>query len=251
MDCTIGWVKIKNGYILFKNRDFFSNFKLHNMLFFRKGALGLQHKKFFGYTAGVNIHGVGIVVAGSNFDVMTKKKPIRMWPVCKYALERSKTAEEAKNIIIGEFKKQNPTSGGNTIVSDLKKAFVIENTGRDIVCGNCKDFIVRTNHFIMLKNKYPLSNSKGDNESSFKRYDTANMFLKKNRIVNVSYICKILRSHIPKKGNNSICRHGSKMKTVSSIIFYVKKDKILVYSVLNQNPCEREFEVIELQTTIA
>lgn len=247
MECTIGWVKTKDGYILFKNRDFFTNYKLQDALFMKDKVIGIQHINFWGYSAGINEHGVGIVVAGSGFDGMTKKKPIRMWPICKYALENSKTAKTAKEIVAKEFLKQKPTEGGNTIIADRKTAFVLENTGHDIEVQRGHAHIYRTNHFILLKNKYPLSVTKPKNIASLTRYQTITNFFEKNNPRKVDNIIKALKNHDPSKGENSICRHGKQTKTISSIIFKLQKRKISVYFCLNGNPCENKYDRIELQ----
>ena len=63
MECTSGWIRTKNGFIVFKNRDrkpeekILSNFfnKKHNLITF-------EDKKFKGCWLGINKH-IGIVVS--------------------------------------------------------------------------------------------------------------------------------------------------------------------------------------------
>lgn len=61
--CSIGWVKLKDSWILFKNRDRAAGEPKEN-IFIQDGILvGFGDKKFPGLWAGMNKYGVGVTSA--------------------------------------------------------------------------------------------------------------------------------------------------------------------------------------------
>ena len=236
--CSIGWIKTKEGYILFKNRDTNKKYLRDNL--FKKtenvAEVGYMSGRK-GCWIGVNKYGIGFTSAKGPYIEIQEgfSSWIKFNELGEKILKSEKKLERAVKRFIREYKKQKIGESANILLCDKNKTFLLE-----CCCGNVKikaysRYAVKTNHFELIKR----FNQSKSLPLSVKR-------LKKIREVMRNHIPKTAEELIPllryhNDSEEDVCRKG-KIMTVGSAVFEVTDESVIVNYVLNGSPCEGKYK---------
>lgn len=247
MGCTTGAKVLDNGksVVVFKNKDFkvISHSDIismeHTHAFGVRGVdLGTQ--KIAGFSIGVNQY--GLVVVNSNV-LSTSDPPYDL--VTERIILEARTINEAIKICENEIQGSRNYQWCNMVIATPKHLAAIEMKSSDLAIARSSDFLVRTNHHLILNTIEEVLNSdldKGlrDIKNSEARYKSAEMMLKD--VSGVNEILSLLKFH---QQEASICRHGQNtvqdlgFTTVYSYIVTIQMEKHpqIYFDVVKGPPC--------------
>ncbi|MBU2633984.1 MAG: C45 family peptidase [Nanoarchaeota archaeon] len=237
MGCTIGWIKTKSGFVMFKNRDrdpeenVLSNFILKD-----NGLTTFEDKKFRGCWFGINKY----------FGITNTLGPYGGVPVgytCenenlelnKIVLQRAKSVEEATKLYQQLFFEQKIGQSYNVFICDSKQANIIELVLNKSNVKTFENSVFRTNTFFSMT-EYNINPKIV--EGSVQRLEKL-LELVRN-VESAEDVIPILRFH-SKNGLENICRHDYGV-TVGSTVLESRGDKAIIYYLLNKSPCKGEYE---------
>lgn len=230
--CSIGWIRLRDGYLLFKNRDRPEGEEKANYIE-EDGILAFKDRSEPGIWLGVNRHGVGVATAwGPDVNVRKGLEPDN-FRLLEEILRSAKGREEAEKA----FLESAPELGRsyNVIIADARAATEIEYMrGRKSV-HSAEDFLVKTNHFTRME-ELNIPGRRLDN--SRERL----IFLGKEAkdAEKAEDLIPVLGHHA-KERIRDVCRH-EESETVATAILEVKDDVRALYC-LNIPPHENRFEV--------
>jgi hypothetical protein len=242
MGCTVGVAFLPAGVLAFKNRDLGKKYITRRMytfettpLFRALRGINLKQECLEGVSIGVNRY--GIVVA--NTHVATT--PHMTYDMLCEEILRSARARRDIPRIVTEFMNEHSLQGGRIMVVGLRWGYLVEVYGHEYRLETLRGHRAITNHFSLIPRRRKGLNKPGT--SSLTRLKTAGRLLKD--IKNIGEIKSLLRSHIPAKSGNSICRHDPACATESSHIISIGKEHI-TWSSLVGNPCEHDYQTMEV-----
>jgi hypothetical protein len=255
LGCTTGAKIFKDEQILvvFKNKDFKVKNYIDKLSFEHPHAFGIRGQnlhiqKAAGFSIGVNQY--GLVAVNSNI-LATSDFPYDL--ITERVVSEAKNTEEAIRICEQEVQTMD-YQWCNMIIATPQQLVAIEITSSEIATEQSKDYLVRTNHHLILKTNEAIIEADPDKERrniehSEIRFKKADKFLKVAS--DVEDIVAFLRSH----HNVGICRHGRSTfqdllyTTVYSYLIMIdfKKSPKIVFNVAKGPPCRSRFVKFNLE----
>jgi hypothetical protein len=247
MGCTTGAKILDNGrtVIVFKNKDFkvishSDKISMEHTHAFGVRGVDLGTQKIAGFSIGVNEYGLVAV----NSNILSTSDPPYDLLTERIVLE-ARTIEEAINICEHEIQEARNYQWCNMVIATPKQLAAIEMKSSDLAIARSSDFLVRTNHHLILNTIEEVLNSdpnKGLREikNSEIRYKKAEKML--DDVSDVDEIPSLLRFH---QEEASICRHGQNtvedlgFTTVYSYIatIQIEKHPQINFDVIKGPPC--------------
>jgi len=232
--CSIGWLKLKDSWILFKNRDRSAGESKENILIKDNTLIGFGDKKFPGLWIGMNKYGVGVTSAyGPIKDVPEVLNP-ENFNASEEVLRKCWTAEEGVVLYLELAK--NIGRSFNVLIADSSRAITLELILKDSSRVDFNKIAAKTNYFTELK-KY--NNDKEKTDRSAARLGKLTQLLPE--VKNADDLIKVLGFHSESNEYENICRHD-KSETVASAIFEVKDKQVKVFYSLNEFPHNKNFK---------
>ena len=154
MDCTIGWIKTKEGCILFKNRDTKKEYLKDNLFQKTKQLVKIGYKSGRkGCWIGVNKYGVGLTSAKGPYRNIPEgySSWLKFNEIGEKVLKKAKDVEDALNLFVKDYKKQKIGETANILLCDKNKAYLLEFCLENIRIKSYFRFVFRTNHFELTK----------------------------------------------------------------------------------------------------
>ncbi|MFX0050087.1 MAG: carcinine hydrolase/isopenicillin-N N-acyltransferase family protein [Candidatus Hermodarchaeota archaeon] len=247
MGCTTGAKILNNGHIviIFKNKDFKTpdhsdTISLEHTHAFGVRGVDLGTQKVAGFSIGVNQYGLAVV----NSNVLSTSDPPYDILTERIVLE-ARTIEEAIKICKKEIQGAQNYQWCNMVIATPKQLAGIELKSSDLAIAQSSDYVVRTNHHLILRSTEEILSSdqnKGprDIKNSEIRYKNAEKMLKNASSVNE--IFSLLKFH---QEEASICRHGQNTvidvgyTTVYSYVLtiHMEKHPQIYFDVVKGPPC--------------
>ncbi|MFX0122205.1 MAG: carcinine hydrolase/isopenicillin-N N-acyltransferase family protein [Candidatus Hodarchaeota archaeon] len=250
MECTTGAKIFNDGQslIVFKNKDFRVKSHSDELSFNHSHAFGvrgvnLRIRKPAGFSIGVNQY--GLVAVNSNI-LATLDSPYDL--ITERIVLEAKTVDEAVNICKQEVQGRIRYQWCNMVVATPKQLVAIELTSSEFATSQSNDYLVRTNHHLILKTNEAIIEADPDKEKQ-------NIINSKIRLKEVDRVLKVasevedifslLKSH----PEAAICRHGRSSiqdlsyTTVYSylIVINIEKRLKIVFNVAKGPPCQHTF----------
>ena len=258
MSCTTGAKIFQDEQILavFKNKDFKVKNYIDKLSFEYSHAFGvrgqnLRTQEAAGFSIGVNQY--GLVAVNSNI-LATSDSPYDL--ITERIVLEAKNTDEAITICEEEIRTKD-YQWCNMVIATPQQLAAIELTSSEIATEQSKDYLVRTNHHLILKTNEAIIEADHDKERSNIVHSEIR-FRKTDKFLNVSSdvedIVPFLRSH-HKAG---ICRHGRSIfqdlsyTTVYSYLIMIdfKKGLKIGFNVAKGPPCRSRFVKLNLEFPI-
>ena len=243
IECTVGVIHIPGGILFFKNRDLQRDYLVNRLtvlqstpeVYALKGA-NLKTNELEGISIGINKHKICVAnthVASSNdvtYDIL-----------CERLLDQAERKSDIPQIV-KSFMDENAVQGGRILVASPAWTYLIEVFEKEFQLQEVEGNIAITNNFTLISHQ--AKKSKIREESSLNRLEVASRLVKD--ISNIGILKSMLRSHIPEKGELSICNHQEEGGgTESSHIIQIQGDYI-GWSSLVGFPCENDYSTVQL-----
>ena len=241
--CTVGVIHIPGGILFFKNRDLAREYLVNRITVFQstpeihtlKGA-NLKTGELEGVSIGVNRF--GICVANTHVVSTTD---VTYDVLCERLLNEAQKKEDVSRIV-ADFMKRHTLQGGRILVSSPQWAFLVEVFRKVFeikeIEGNC----IITNTFSLIPDQ--VERPKVREKSSTTRLEVAGRMIE--HVSSINRLKSMLRSHVPEKGDLSICNHRQDGGgTESSHIIQIQGDYI-GWSWLIGHPCENDYCTVQL-----
>jgi len=224
-ECTVGIVRVPGGMLFFKNRDLGAEYLANKLTMVQSTTevhalkgVNFKTKELEGVSIGVNKHKVCVAnthvatTDGTTYDVL-----------CESLLDLTQRKSDVPQIV-ADFMRDNTVQGGRILVSSPAWTFLIEVFKKEYQVGEIETSIVITNDFSLICH-HPERAIIRD-VSSLKRLEVASSMIKSIR--NIGMLKSMLRSHIPEKGELSVCNHQQDggVAELKAVISYKFKDLI-------------------------
>ena len=243
--CTVGVIHIPGGILFFKNRDLAREYLVNRITVFQstpeihtlKGA-NLQTGELEGVSIGVNRY--RICVANTHIASTTD---VTYDILCERLVNEAQQQRDVPRIV-EDFMRHNTVQGGRILVSSPDWTYLIEVFKNVFKLKEIEADFVITNSFSLMPHQ---EGRKARQESSTNRLHVANRMIK--NISSINALKSMLRSHVPEKGDLSICNHRQDGGgTESSHIIHIQGNSIS-WSSLMGHPCENDYHIIQLFQT--
>ena len=242
-ECTVGVVHIPGGILFFKNRDLQREYLVNRLTVFQSTpkthilkGVNLKTKNVEGVSIGVNKY--KICVANTH---IVSTQDVTYDILCKRLLDSAQSTSDIPQIV-GDFMGHNTVQGGRILVSSPGWTYLVEVFKNEFRMQEIETTAAITNSFSLISHQAEKPEVR--KQSSANRLEVANRMIKD--ISNIGHLKSMLRSHIPEKGNLSICNHGQDgMGTESSHIIQIQGDYI-GWSSLVGYPCENDYSTVQL-----
>ncbi|MFW9997562.1 MAG: carcinine hydrolase/isopenicillin-N N-acyltransferase family protein [Candidatus Odinarchaeota archaeon] len=208
MGCTVGAKIIGQTLLVFKNKDFKVESHSDKLSMEHSHAFGvygvdLGTQQMAGFSIGVNHHGLAAV----NTNVLTTRAQLYDLITERIVLE-ARTVDDAIEICEQEIQGPTRYQWCNMVVATPEELVAIELTSSDLATVRSSDYVVRTNHHLILKTADTIIDSDPDLDqhaisNSQIRYHNAEEVLKTT--TSAEEIHSLLKSHHQEA---AICRHG-------------------------------------------
>lgn len=227
--CSIGWVKLEDSWLLFKNRDRRADEPKQNYFFQDEEVFGFGDKRFEGFWFGANYKGLGIAAAYGPVNNELKDPMSECFWLVEKTLRKHSKAEEAVKFFVEEGKHLKKSF--NLIIADREKAVELELFNGNYSIEIHEDKVFKTNHFTMM-DKLNLDGNQKRVEISKARLKR---FVKLAKCIKCVEDVKTVLSYHSENELESMCRH-SKTQTIASAIFKFKDSGIEGWYVLDDFP---------------
>ena len=241
--CTVGVVHIPGGRLFFKNRDLAGKHLANRITVWQSTSdlhalkgVNLQTGALEGVAIGVNRHRVCVanthVVSTSDvtYDIL-----------CEQLLLDAREGPDVPRIV-SAFMDQHAVQGGRILVSGPEWSFLVEVLGRRFEVQAIQGSFIITNSFSLLPHQEKSADVR--QQSSASRLQVAGGMLP--NIAHIGALKSMLRSHLPAKGELSICNHRQDGGgTESSHIIQVQGDYV-GWSSLIGFPCESDYHTAQM-----
>ncbi|MBL7162963.1 MAG: hypothetical protein ISS57_10185 [Anaerolineales bacterium] len=243
IECTVGVVHISGGILFFKNRDLQREYLANRLtvvqstpeVYALKGV-NLKTKELEGVSIGVNRH--KICVANTHVE---STDDVTYDVLCERLLDQVRSKSDVPRIV-NDFVSHNALQGGRILVSSPGWMYLIEVFKNAFQVQEIETSIAITNNFSLISHQ--AERPKVREESSVNRLEVASRMIKD--ISNIGMLKSMLRSHIPGKGELSICNHQQDGGgTESSHIIQIQGDYV-GWSSLVGHPCENDYCTVQL-----
>jgi len=244
--CTVGVIHIAGGILFFKNRDLAREYLINRTTTFQstpdihtlKGA-NLKTAELEGVSIGVNRHKVCV----ANTHVVSTTD-VTYDVLCERLVTEAQKREDVPRIV-KDFMKHQTMQGGRILVSSPEWTYLIEVFKDVFEMDEIEGNFVMTNTFSLIPHQ-----AEGPDAllaSSANRLEVASRMIKS--ISSINALKSMLRSHIPDKGDLSICNHRQDGGgTESSHIIRIQGDQTDWSSSIGF-PCENDYHTIQLFQT--
>lgn len=240
--CTVGVIHVPDGILFFKNRDLSGEYHAHRITAFESTTDGhvlkgvnLRTKALEGVSIGVNRH--RICVANTH---VVSTADVTYDLLCEQLVHQAQTRKDVPRLV-EEFMACHTVQGGRILVSSPRWTFLIEVLGGRYELQAIDDNFVMTNTFTLLPPT--AERPKVREQSSASRLQTAKEMIK--TISGIGALKSMLRSHLPEKGELSICNHRQDGGgTESSHIIHIQGDYV-GWSSLVGLPCENDYHGVQ------
>ena len=241
--CTVGVIHVPGGILLFKNRDLRGDYLANRITVFQSTpeihilkGVNLKTKELEGVSIGVNRH--KICVANTHIVSTTD---VTYDVLCERLVNEAQEKEDVARIV-KDFKDHNIVQGGRILVSSPEWTFLVEVFKNLFKMQEIEGNFVITNSFSLISHE--VERPKVREQSSANRLQVANRMIK--TISSVNTLKSMLRSHVPEKGELSICNHRQDGGgTESSHIIQIQGDYISWSSLIGY-PCESDYHTMQL-----
>ncbi len=241
--CTVGVVHIPGGILFFKNRDLGSEYLTNRITVFQstpeihalKGA-NLQTGELAGVAIGVNRHKICVAnthivsTADTTYDVLCER-------LVNEARERADVPR-----IVADFMARNTVQGGRILVSSPEWSYLVEVLGKEFELKELETDFVMTNSFSLISYTGERPGVRGPSSAS--RLEVGRRMIQ--HVSNAGALKSMLRSHVPEKGELSICNHRQDGGgTESSHIIQIQGEHV-DWSASIGYPCESDYHTTQL-----
>ncbi|NOY06403.1 MAG: hypothetical protein GXO82_07205 [Chlorobi bacterium] len=241
--CTVGVVHVSGGILFFKNRDLQREHLVNKLTVFQSNpevyalkGINLKAEELKGISIGVNKH--KICVANTH---VVATEDVAYDVLCEALLSQARERRDVPQIV-GDFMRHNAVQGGRILVSSPGWTYLVEVYRKAYRIQEIETDIAITNSFSLLPNGAEMPEIW--KRSSDNRLEVANTMIKE--IDDIDGLKSMLRSHIPEKGDLSICNHREDGGgTESSHIIQVKGDYV-AWSSLVGYPCKHDYNTVQL-----
>jgi len=243
IECTVGVVHIPDGILFFKNRDLQREHLVNRLTVVQSTpdvyalrGVNLKTNELEGVSIGINKH--KICVANTHVE---STDDVTYDILCERLLEGAQKKIDVPQIV-NNFMRDNAVQGGRILISSQGWSYLIEVFKKEFEVQEIEGSMAITNNFSLIS--HPAARPKIREESSVKRLETASKMIK--GVSNMGTLKSLLRSHIPEKGELSICNHQQDGGgTESSHIIQIKGDYV-GWSSLIGYPCENDYRTVQL-----
>jgi len=241
--CTVGVIQLPGGILFFKNRDLAGEYLVNRITVFQsnpethtlKGA-NFKTKGLEGVSIGVNRHKICVT---NTHIATTADVPYDV--LCERLVNEAQRKKDVPRIV-KDFMNHNRVQGGRILVSSPEWTFLIEVFKNILEIKEIEGNLVVTNSFSLLSHKEERPEVR--EQSSANRLEVASKMI--NSISNIKALKSMLRSHIPEKGELSICNHRQDGGgTESSHIIQIQGNYV-GWSSLTGYPCENDYHTVQL-----
>ncbi len=241
--CTVGVVHIPGGILFFKNRDLASEYLTNRITVFQstpeihalKGA-NLQTGELVGVAIGVNRHKICVAnthivsTADVTYDIL-----------CERLVNEARERVDVPRIV-ADFMARNTVQGGRILVSSPEWSYLVEVLGKESELQELKADFVMTNSFSLIS--YTGERPEMRVQSSANRLEVGRRMIQ--HVSNTGALKGMLRSHVPEKGELSICNHRQDGGgTESSHIIQIQGGYV-DWSASIGYPCESDYHTTQL-----
>ncbi len=243
IECTVGVIHAPSGILFFKNRDLAAKYLLDRTTTWISTpdvhalrGTDLQTGSGAGVSIGVSRQGLCV----ANTHVLST--PDATYDLlCERLLHDARKPDDVQTLVAG-YMAQHTVQGGRILVSSPHWTFLVEVLGNEFeieeIEGNC----VITNSFSLLP--HLVERPAIREQSSETRLQVATRMI--GAINSTGALKSMLRSHLPEKGELSICNHRQDGGgTESSHIIQVQGSAIS-WSSLIGFPCENDYRTVHL-----
>ena len=241
--CTVGLTHLPDGILFFKNRDLAREHHAHQIAAFASTAdvhvlkgVNLKTKTPEGVSIGVNRH--RICVASTH---VASTADVSYDLLCERLVHETREREDVPRLV-REFMAGTRVQGGRILICSPDWGVLIEVLGSRYEMQAIHGNWVMTNTFSLLP---PVPDRPPVREqSSATRQQVASAHLQS--LSTIGQLKRLLRSHIPEKGELSICNHRQDGGgTESSHIIHIQGGDIAWFS-LAGFPCENDYHCVQL-----
>ena len=241
--CTVGVVRIPGGMLFFKNRDLAGEYLANRVTVYQSTpeihalrGVNLKTKTLEGVSIGVNRHGVCVAnthvasTADVTYDVL-----------CEQLVRQARARDDVPRIVEG-FVRQNRVQGGRILVASSEWAFLVEVFEDLYEVAEVEGNVVITNGFSLLP---PQGERSGMRErSSAERLRVASGMIE--TVSSIGALKSLLRSHVPQKGELSICNHREDGGGTESSHIIQIQGTYVGWSASIGYPCENDYGAVQL-----
>jgi hypothetical protein len=241
--CTVGVIRIPGGFLFFKNRDLSREYLVRRPTTFESTphfhalrGVNLQTGEPEGVSIGVNRH--GICVANTH---VASTRDVTYDLLCEEIVRRARCRGDVPHIV-AEFMSHNRVQGGRLLVAFCQWAYLIEVYITDSENESVEPNFVMTNTFSLLAQPGKQDGVRA--KSSALRLQVAQAAAA--QIGEIGALKSLLRSHVPERGEFSICNHRRDGGGTESSHVIQVQGKAIAWSWLAGHPCENEYSTIQL-----
>ncbi len=241
--CTVGVIHIPGGILFFKNRDLGEKYLTNRITVFQstseihalKGA-NLKTGELEGIAIGVNRH--KICVANTH---IVSTPDVTYDILCEQIVNEAREREDVPRIV-EDFMQRNVVQGGRILVASPEWTYLVEVFKETFKIKAVETDFVITNNFSLISHEP--EKPKARESSSATRLETASRMIKS--VSHIGALKSMLRSHVPEKGELSICNHSQDGHgTESSHIIQIRGDYV-GWSATIGFPCENDYQTTQL-----
>jgi hypothetical protein len=241
--CTVGVIRIPGGMLFFKNRDLEGRYLARRVTVFESTpewhalrGVNLQTGELEGVSIGVNRHGVCVAnthilsTPGVTYDLL-----------CERLLHEVRNSADLPPLVEG-FVSAHDVQGGRILVAAPGWATLVEVLNDRHAIQAVDGSLAITNTFCLLPQ--PPGRPEASEESSASRLFQAGRALP--AIAGSGPLKALLRSHVPEKGNLSICNHRPDGGGTEGSYVVEIHGRHVVWSTLLGFPCENDYHQVQL-----
>jgi hypothetical protein len=243
LGCTVGVVRAPGGMLFFKNRDLEGHYLAQRITVFESTpevyalrGVNLQTGDLEGVSVGVNRHRVCVAnthilsTPGVTYDLL-----------CERLLHEVRDRADVPPLVEG-FMAAHEVQGGRILVAAPGWATLVEVLNDRHAIQAVDGSLAITNTFCLLPQ--PAGRSAVRDESSASRLRQAGQAVP--AIADIGPLKALLRSHLPDKGDLSICNHRADGGgTEGSYIIQIQGEYV-GWSTLLGFPCENDYHLVQL-----
>jgi len=242
-ECTVGVIHIPGGILFFKNRDLEERYVTNRITVFQstseihalKGA-NLNTGELEGIAIGVNRH--KICVANTH---IVSTPDVTYDILCERIVNEARERQDVPKIV-EDFMQHNVVQGGRILVASPEWIYLVEVFKETFEIEAIETDFVITNDFSLIPHEPEKPKARAS--SSATRLETASKMIKS--VSHIGELKSMLRSHVPEKGELSICNHRQDGGgTESSHIIQIRGDYV-GWSVSIGFPCENDYQTTQL-----
>ncbi len=241
--CTVGVIHVPGGILFFKNRDLAGDYVVNRITVFEstpdihvlKGA-NLKTKELAGIAIGVNRH--RICVANTH---VVSTDDVTYDVLCERLVREAQNKADVPRIV-RDFMAHNTVQGGRILVSSPEWTFLVEVFGDLFEMQEIEGNFAITNTFSLIMHQVEKPEMR--EQSSSTRLQTASEMIES--VSNVGALKAMLRSHLPEKGELSICNHRQDGGGTESSHIIQIRGSYVAWSFTIGYPCENDYQTVQL-----